>query len=314
MSSVARNLVGNTFDRLYVTRLIRIENKTPVYECKCSCGNVCEKTQSYLLDNRITHSCGCIRKENSSLINLKGEQFGDLTVIERAEDYIPANGKPETQWLCECSCGNLVTVQRKYLRSGSVTNCGDPTKHVIVPNNYKHGSSGTRLYRTWQRMMWSCYNQSYALYHNIGARGIEVCDVWKDFNVFGDWSLKNNYNDNMFLIRAYLDINFCPENCYYSPERYRITNMSLENKVSGLVDPNNNLNQLYMYQGNILTLENWAKLSGYPIEYFNHCLSSGMAIDMIMSTPPEGYMKNGMYSIDIYNRPVDINKYIYIDE
>lgn len=38
--------------------------------------------------------------------DLTGKRFGKLTVIRRAKDYITPKGKPHTQWLCVCDCGN----------------------------------------------------------------------------------------------------------------------------------------------------------------------------------------------------------------
>lgn len=39
-------------------------------------------------------------------IDLVGKQFGRLTVIERAPDYISPKGYKQTKWICKCACGN----------------------------------------------------------------------------------------------------------------------------------------------------------------------------------------------------------------
>ena len=49
-----------------------------------------------------------------------GEEHGELTVIREAE--VSASGK--RQVLCECSCGNQVTVRLSHLRSGHSASCG----------------------------------------------------------------------------------------------------------------------------------------------------------------------------------------------
>lgn len=36
--------------------------------------------------------------------DLTGQQFGRLTVIERAEDHIKPNGQSMAMWKCQCSC------------------------------------------------------------------------------------------------------------------------------------------------------------------------------------------------------------------
>lgn len=62
------------------------------------------------------------------LRDLKGETFGDLIVIERAEDYISPKGKPCTQWLCLCKCGKYVIKLRTSLVGGHARSCGECRK------------------------------------------------------------------------------------------------------------------------------------------------------------------------------------------
>ena len=53
-------------------------------------------------------------------LNLEGEKFGDLTVKELA-----GRDKHKNRiWLCECTCGNAVTVATYKLTSGGKTHCG----------------------------------------------------------------------------------------------------------------------------------------------------------------------------------------------
>lgn len=56
----------------------------------------------------------------AKLVDLTGQRFGRLTVIERAE-----SGKSgETKWLCKCDCGRITTVRSYYLISGCTVSCG----------------------------------------------------------------------------------------------------------------------------------------------------------------------------------------------
>jgi hypothetical protein len=50
-------------------------------------------------------------------------------------------------------------------------------------DNAKHGEAvgnGTKEYRAWRRMLFSCYNENAKEYDNYGGRGIKVCDRWLD--------------------------------------------------------------------------------------------------------------------------------------
>lgn len=57
-------------------------------------------------------------------IDLTGKIFGELTVIKRAEDLVLKSGKPRTQWLCKCSCGNESVVSSQSLMQGTTVSCG----------------------------------------------------------------------------------------------------------------------------------------------------------------------------------------------
>ncbi len=66
-----------------------------------------------------------------SLRDLTGQTFGDLTVIERAEDYVSPKGKPVTQWLCHCKCGRDAVKARTSLVEGHARSCGQCRKDNI---------------------------------------------------------------------------------------------------------------------------------------------------------------------------------------
>lgn len=55
-----------------------------------------------------------------SFIDLTGQRFGRLTVIERAEN----SKSKQARWLCQCDCGNNVIVNSYNLRSAHTTSCG----------------------------------------------------------------------------------------------------------------------------------------------------------------------------------------------
>lgn len=60
----------------------------------------------------------------SRLVDRTGEVHGRLTVLERAEDYVSPKGKRHVRWVCECECGNVVTVTANQLRDVQVRSCG----------------------------------------------------------------------------------------------------------------------------------------------------------------------------------------------
>lgn len=76
--------------------------------------------------------------------NLIGKKFSELTVIERAEDYIEPSGRHRPQWLCKCSCGGTIILKSRQLQKGSVKQCDNcnPKKRRKVG---KHNLVGQRF-------------------------------------------------------------------------------------------------------------------------------------------------------------------------
>ena len=61
------DLTGKRFGRLVVVSMTskRISNSV-VWKCLCDCGNTCEVNSNSLVQG-LTHSCGCLKKENDKL-------------------------------------------------------------------------------------------------------------------------------------------------------------------------------------------------------------------------------------------------------
>lgn len=64
------------------------------------------------------------------LIDETGNKYGDLVVIERAENHVNPSGKIRVQWLCKCSCGNKVIVLGESLRKERTKSCGQCGRNI----------------------------------------------------------------------------------------------------------------------------------------------------------------------------------------
>lgn len=65
------------------------------------------------------------RKKNFQYEDLMGRRFGELEVIERAEDWVGANGHRHITWRCRChACGGETVVKGASLRAGYNKTCG----------------------------------------------------------------------------------------------------------------------------------------------------------------------------------------------
>lgn len=57
----------------------------------------------------------------SKLIDLTGQKFGLLTVLEKDNTRITGNG---SYWICQCECGKQKSVRSSSLRRGEIVSCG----------------------------------------------------------------------------------------------------------------------------------------------------------------------------------------------
>ena len=64
-------------------------------------------------------------------IDLTGQIFGRLTVLEQAENITTPNGRSHVAWKCKCDCGNITIVRGDCLRKGSTVSCGCKAEEVI---------------------------------------------------------------------------------------------------------------------------------------------------------------------------------------
>lgn len=60
----------------------------------------------------------------SKPIDLTGQRFGRLTVVEMADTHITPKGRNVYMWKCICDCGNQAIVATSSLRSGQSKSCG----------------------------------------------------------------------------------------------------------------------------------------------------------------------------------------------
>ncbi len=99
-------------------------------------------------------------------------------------------------------------------------------------NTYKHGGTGTRLYKTWKKMNERCYNKNEIGYKHWGGRGIVICDEWRnDFAAFMKWAKSNGYSNDLQIDRVNNDGNYEPSNCRFVTQVENKRNRSF-NKLS----------------------------------------------------------------------------------
>lgn len=206
-----------------------------------------------------------------------GEKFGRLTVMEfsHKEHKKYENSRRNYYkyfYKCLCECGNFVVVESKSLKSGNTKSCGCINHDKIVSRNTKHNLSKTRLYKIFHGMKRRCYNEKCRSYKDYGAKGIKICDEWKNnFIAFYDWAINNGYSENLTIERKDIHQDYCPLNCCWIPKAQQQKNTSR--------------NVLYEYKGQKKLLGELAKENNLPFTCVRKRLERGWSLERTLTTP-----------------------------
>jgi hypothetical protein len=139
------DLRGKTFGRLLVISIGSKKGKTQqqTWECRCECGKTMVVYQSNLLTGH-QKSCGCLRRDIAKTKNaqdLTSQKFGRLQVLRRG-----GNIKTVATWLCQCDCGQSVTIRTNCLTSGMTQSCGCLKRDTTSARSF-HNLTGKEFYR-----------------------------------------------------------------------------------------------------------------------------------------------------------------------
>lgn len=168
-------------------------------------------------------------------MDLVGQKFGRLTVLCNSG---LRDKNRNILWECKCDCGKIVLVSR--LTSLGKKSCGC--------SRTKHGKSYTKIYKIWVGLLGRCHNPNDTGYYAYGAKGITVCDRWREFeNFYADMGeLPSN---NHSIDRIDNKGNYDPSNCRWA------TPLEQAN--------NRDNNRLIEYQGEIKTIGTWERYLGF---------------------------------------------------
>lgn len=134
----------------------------------------------------------------------------------------------------------------------------------------KHGLWGTSEYWTWNTMRQRCINPNNPKYPIYGGRGISVCERWQKFeNFIAD--MGNRPSADHSLDRIDNDGNYEPSNCRWATRVEQQNNQSNTTRLE--------------FQGETLTIHQWATRLGIKAKTIDGRLRSGWSVEDALSHP-----------------------------
>lgn len=195
--------------------------------------------------------------------DLTGSRFGRLTVerLSHKDKY------GTLMWECLCDCGNVVTTQSGSLRTGKTQSCGCLQRE----RSTTHGMTKTRTFKSWESMKGRCLNPNDASYARYGAKGITVCQRWKDsFDLFladmgerPEGKTLDRYPDR--------NGNYEPGNCRWADARDQVRNMRSSRTLT--------------IQGTTMPLIEWAPILGLTYSTLLRRVSADWPVGRIIREP-----------------------------
>ena len=173
--------------------------------------------------------------------DLANKIFGKLKVIS----FSHIGNHHKSYWNCECSCGVKKAIDRNSIVRGRTISCGCNKNQKTRERNYKHGKTGTKVYRIWKNMKVRCYSKNNHHYNNYGNRGIKICDKWR--NSFPEFFKDMGEPPTKVHSIERIDNNgdYTPENCKWATPYEQSRNSRQNNCIT--------------FKGETLCLTDWAK-------------------------------------------------------
>jgi hypothetical protein len=133
----------------------------------------------------------------------------------------------------------------------------------------KHGKKHTRVYKVWQAMKNRCQNPANTLFKHYGARGIRVCERWQAF--LGFYEDMGDPSQGQSIDRIDNDGDYCLENCRWADRQTQANNKRNNRRIE--------------YQGETLTMAEWARKLGLPYDTLMQRLENGWPVEAAFTYP-----------------------------
>ena len=124
-----------------------------------------------------------------------------------------------------------------------------------------------------------CYCPNSTSYPRYGAKGISMCDEWRqDYTSFYNWSISNGYSDELTIDRIDGNGNYEPSNCRWASDITQANNRSSNVRIT--------------FNGETHTLAEWSRIFKIqPQTLYYRINRAKWSIEKTLTTPVKQYKK-----------------------
>lgn len=200
--------------------------------------------------------------------DITGQRFAKLLVLRYSERRSPSNKR--MVW-CKCDCGTEKELIASNLTSGMAKSCGCLIGESAKERFTKHGYRSHPMYHRWAGMLKRCYDPKNAEYKNYGARGIKVCDRWRDsfWDYVADMGLPPSKDASVDRIDNEKD--YSPENCRWATKKEQTINRRRTKMIT--------------FNGETLCIADWERKLGYSQGSLKGRIARGMTPEQAVAVP-----------------------------
>lgn len=190
-----------------------------------------------------------------------GCRVGRWTLLKKGQ---PSGA--HSKWICKCDCGNRKSVFSTNLKRQLSTSCGCATLEA----SRTHQMSQDRLYRVWNAMIGRCHRPSDRGYKNYGARGIYVCERWRNsFEAFLEDMGYRPFTEAQ-LERVDNDGPYSPDNCIWATKEVQCRNTRRT--------------VFLKHDGRCHRLDEWSEITGICVGTIRSRLQRGWSVEKTLTT------------------------------
>lgn len=271
------DLTGQTFGYLTILSYSGFDkvSKRGSWNCLCVCGKKFTRKTHELMQSKKKNSvisCSCMKGVKTRK-NAIGLVYNRLTVLSSIGTI-----KGCQYVTCTCSCGSINIYKLNSLQSNTIKSCGCLSKETRIksgillgklPKIIKHGLSNSFEYKIYLGIKKRCYNKKCESYIWYGARGIYLCDEWK--NSFEQFyiDMGPRPSNKHSIDRINNNGPYCKENCRWA------TTIEQAN--------NTRANHFIIHNGHKKTISQWSTIYGISQSLIWSRVKSGKSLDEIFS-------------------------------